>query len=370
LRRTYRVIDDQFAIGALVREYMIPVEENVVWYALGGVLAIALLLEILTGAILAMVYVPDAAKAYDITVGMLEDPYMHTILNFHYYTSYVIFGLVMVHMMRVFLSGGYMRGKAGLWLVGVALAGLVFLVSLTGETLHWDERGLAVPWHVAEFFEAIGVAEALHYTVRPDMLDVEGVSAKLVPFYAFHVAIIPILLLGAIAVHYYLVKVKGTSFPFWMKRSGQTASFSRHIRAWVLWSLVILGPVLLLSAFVDRDPGVAPQLLPQSPYYGSEHGPGGLGTTPTFPISWTHGMNRFVVIAFGLEPDIWGTVVGMAIMTFALLVVPFVDRSDHEPATRKEAFDMHKRGWAFVAIGMFWLIMIIGTATNAITPVG
>jgi quinol-cytochrome oxidoreductase complex cytochrome b subunit len=81
-------------------------------------------------------------------------------------------------------------------------------------------------------------------------------------------------------------------------------------------------------------------------------------------------MNRFVVLAFHLEPDIWGTVVGMMLMTAALLIIPFVDRSDHEPATWGEALDLRQRGWAFLAMAVFWVTMIIGVLTNAITPVG
>ena len=133
---------------------------------------------------------------------------------------------------------------------------------------------------------------------------------------------------------------------------------------------MVLGVILLISIFVHRSPGDAPQLLPSSPFFGSEHGPGGLGIVPTFPISWTHGMNRFVNLVFHLEPDIWGTVVGMALMTAALIAVPFVDRSDDEPASWGEALDVRRRGWAFLAMALFWVTMIVGVLTNAITPVG
>ena len=40
---------DQFGFRQMVSEYLIPVETNSIWYLLGGVLAIALGLEILTG---------------------------------------------------------------------------------------------------------------------------------------------------------------------------------------------------------------------------------------------------------------------------------------------------------------------------------
>ncbi len=363
------VITEQLGVRGILREYLIPVDTNTIWYSLGGVLGIAIVLELITGFFLATRYVPDAGRAYGITDTLMHEGGWKIALNFHYYNSYVIFGLVMVHMMRVFFSAGYRMLKKGLWQVGVALAGVVFMLSVTGETLHWDERGFAVPWHVAEFFEAVHLDDNFHYG-RPDLLTVPSATGRLAPFYALHIAILPVLLLGLIALHYYLVKVKHISLPFWHKPTGRVAPFSRHVRDWLLYSAVILGPIILAAIFIGRSPGDAPQLLKSSPFFGSEHGPGGLGIVPTFPISWTHGMNRFVHLGFGMEPDIWGTVVGMAIMTGCLVAIPYLDRGTHEPRSWSEAFDLRQRGWAFLAITLFWVTMAVGVITNIITPKG
>jgi menaquinol-cytochrome c reductase cytochrome b subunit len=364
--RLREAITEQLGLRGIVREYMIPVDTNTIWYSLGGVLAISLVLEILTGMLIATRYLPDAGTAYQKTSTLLQQAGWNVALNFHYWNAYIIFALVMIHMVRVFLSAGYRMAKKGLWQIGVALAGVVFLLTLTGETLHWDERGFAVPWHVAEFFEAIGLDKMFHYG-RPDLLDIPSATRHLIPFYALHIAVLPILLLGLIAMHYYLVKIKHISVPFWQKPTGATAPFTEHVKAWFKYSALILGPIILLAVFLHRDPGPAPQLLSSSPYFGSAHGPGGLGIVPTFPISWTHGMNRFVGI-LGLEPDIWGTVIGMLLMTAALVAIPYVDRETMEPTSWGEA--VRKRSWAFAALGLFWIIMVIGVLTNIITPKG
>jgi quinol-cytochrome oxidoreductase complex cytochrome b subunit len=364
--RLREAITEQLGVRGIVREYMIPVDTNTIWYSLGGVLAISLVLEILTGMLLATRYVPDAGTAYQTTSTLLKQGGWNVALNFHFWNAYVIFALVMIHMVRVFLSAGYRMAKKGLWQIGVGLAGVVFLLTLTGETLHWDERGFAVPWHVAEFFEAIRLDKVFHYG-RPDLLTVPSATRHLIPFYALHVAILPILLLGLIAMHYYLVKIKRISLPFWHKPTGREAPFTEHVKAWFKYGALILLPIILLSIFIHRDPGPAPQLLSSSPFFGSEHGPGGLGIVPTFPISWTHGMNRFVAI-LGLEPDIWGTVIGMLLMTVALVSIPYLDRQTVEPTSWGKA--VRTRGWAFAALGLFWIIMVIGVLTNIITPKG
>jgi quinol-cytochrome oxidoreductase complex cytochrome b subunit len=347
----------------LIREYLTPVEVNNIWYALGGVLAIALGLEFLTGFLLLFRYTPDAGQAYALTVNTLQTPGWSVILNFHYYNAYLIFGLVMVHMVRVFISGGYRRGKQALWQVGVLLAAFTFLLSTTGEALHWDEVGFAVPWHISEMLDVFGWTAFWNYTHKA-LLTIPVATEKLSQLYGAHISLAAILLVVFIIVHYYLIKQKGISLPFWLRPSGRTAPFSEHIRTWLVVGTVILGVTLLISIFLPREAGMAPQLLPTSPLYGATHGPGGLGYKPTYPISWTHGMNVFFAEQFGIDPDIWGTIVGMVLMLGALVVIPFVDSGAHEPGNRHEAFDLRKRGLAFAAMGLFWLIMIVGVISN------
>ncbi len=362
-------LEEQFGLRQLIWEYMTPVETNSIWYLLGGVLAIALVLEILTGMLLSLVYVPDASKAYAITASLLSSPGWHIILNFHYWNAFLIFALVMIHMLRVFISGGYLRGKQGLWLVGVVLAGLTFLLSITGESLHWDEVGFAVPWHVSEVFQAFGLAGFFQYTFA-DLRNVATATPKLGQLYAAHIAITSILLVVFIVWHYYLIRIKGISLPFWLRVSGRKAAFSEHVKGWLIYGGIIMGVILLLALFVPRDAGIVPQLLPSSPFFGSKHGPGALGTKPSFPISWTHGMNVFVGEHLLIEPDIWGTMIGMTLMLLALIAIPFLDRSKQEPGNRAEAFNWRTRGWAFVAMVIFWLVMIVGIIQNAVAGAG
>src|SRR6266508_3475669 len=102
----------------MVSEYMVPVEVNTFWYTLGGVLAILLVLEIATGMLLALRYIPDAGQAYQITSKLLGEGGWSVVLIFHYWISYVIFALVMVHMLRVVCSRGTRGRRTGLSHIG------------------------------------------------------------------------------------------------------------------------------------------------------------------------------------------------------------------------------------------------------------
>ena len=361
-------LSDQFGFRQLVTDYLIPVESNSIWYLLGGVLAIALGLEVATGFLLALVYVPDAGKAYGITAQLLAGGGWSVVLNFHFYNSLLIFGLVMIHMLRVFLTGGYRRGKEGLWLIGVGLAGLVFVISLTGEALHWDEVGFGVPWNISEVLNAVGLASAFGYT-SDALLAIPTATEKLVQLYILHVSIVPIALGIFIAWHYVLIRFKGISVPFWMRTSGRTSGFSEHIRGWLIWSGIILGVVLLISIFLPREAGTAPQLIESSPLFGTDEDPGGLGFRPTFPISWTRGMN-IIAASLGIDPDIWGAMIGMLVLLVPLLLIPFIDRGRHEPNSFSAAFNWRQRGWAFAAMAIFWIVLIAGVAESLFTEAG
>src|SRR6476469_2751361 len=83
---TQHTPEGPFALRRLARDYFIPVETNNIWDAFVGVLAIALALEVFTGFLLMFKYTPDAAKAYDISKGMIEGQFWSVVINFHYWT--------------------------------------------------------------------------------------------------------------------------------------------------------------------------------------------------------------------------------------------------------------------------------------------
>lgn len=360
---------DQMAITPLVGQYFIPAETNDFWYALGGILGLSLILEIIGGCLMTLKYVPDSSLAYGIVSEMLRSPFWGFMVSFHYFNSFLIFGLVIAHLMRVFVSAAYRGGKKGLWFVGVALAVLLFASYVTGEALHWDEVGFAVPWHVSEILQATHLDGILHYDFSA-LLDTTSATAKLAQIYALHIAAIPILILLLMVVHVYLIRMKGISIPFWRKRSGKTVPFSTHIKAWLVYGSFMIGAVVMLAIFVGRAPGTAPQLLPSSPFYQTEEDAGGLGFKPTLPIGWTNGWNMLFEERFKIDPDIWGTVIAMALMLGALIAVPFVDREGNEPLDVKEAFSLRKRGWAFLAMAIFWAVFLIGIIENWVAGAG
>jgi quinol-cytochrome oxidoreductase complex cytochrome b subunit len=252
--------------------------------------------------------------------------------------------------------------------VGVVLYATILSLYVTGESLHWDEVGFAVPWHMSEFFQAIHLNNALQYNFS-DLLAPASATTKLTQIFALHISVLPLLLLILIPLHLFLIRMKGISAPFWKIASGQQVSFSRHIKVWLIAGGIATIAVFLIAIVIGRDAGTAPQLLSSSPLYEAHKGPGALGFKPSWPIGWTHGMNVFVA-KMGLEPDIWGTVITLLLFFTLLLLVPFIDRMDKEPATITEAFDWRRRYGAFILIALFLIVMFTGMIINALAGPG
>ncbi len=359
---------NQMALAPLIGDYYVPEETNNLWYSLGGMLAISLILQGVSGIMLTLKYIPDAALAFGTVSDMIHSRFWGITLSFHYFNSFLIYGLVMAHMMRVFVSAAYRKEKKVLWFAGVALAIVIFATYLTGEALHWDEVGFAVPWNISEILQATHLNNVFQYNFA-DLLAPASATMKLVQIYAMHIAVLPIIMLLLVILHFYLIRMKGISLPFWKQPSGKKVPFASHVKLWFVYSAFAIGAVLSLAIFVGRDVGTAPQLLPSSPLYGTDEDAGGLGFKPTLPIGWTKGIN-VVAAEAGVDPDIWGTTIAMILMLGALVAIPFVDREEKEPTSFKEAFDWHTRKWAFLAMALFWAVMIVGIIQNAIAGAG
>jgi quinol-cytochrome oxidoreductase complex cytochrome b subunit len=70
-----------------------------------------LALEILTGFLLTLVYVPDAGRAYGIVHDLIAAPGWSIVVNFHFYNAFLIVGLVMIHVVPVFVTVGTVEAR-------------------------------------------------------------------------------------------------------------------------------------------------------------------------------------------------------------------------------------------------------------------
>lgn len=153
----------------------------------------------ITGALLMFYYEPILDRAWD-SVKAINDtiPYGFHIRNIHYHASNTMVFLALAHMYYQYFSGRYKIRNEVLWVTGVILGTVTILEAFTGYDIIYNER--------AEL--AISIASSLTNSIPvigPELREMvfgAGFADFVLRFYALHVFILPMVMLGLMAVHF------------------------------------------------------------------------------------------------------------------------------------------------------------------------
>ena len=166
------------------------------WQTTGAIVGVLLLVQFLTGVLLAFYYVPSVDHAYT-TVSYVEKVVSSGswIRSLHHYGSQWLSVFIFIHVLRVFLTGEYARNRFG-WIASILLLGLIMSAGGTGYSLPWDARAF-FSTRVAE-----GLMAGLPFAGRNARLWLLGgseiSSLTLSRFFALHVLVIPALIVAAV----------------------------------------------------------------------------------------------------------------------------------------------------------------------------
>ncbi len=217
-RRTGAWLADRLGIHRFREVWDHPVPPGITdsrhgWlYALGSAAAVAFLLQLVTGMALATHYIPAPAHAYESIRYITDEVWMGALLRgMHYFGASAMVLLVAAHMARVFLTGSYKAPRELNWLTGVLLLVLTLAMAFTGQLLRWDADGV---WGVFVASQYVGRVPWIGEALKEMVLAGETIGgATLTRFYALHAIVMPLLLLGIIGLHVWLVLHHGISEP-------------------------------------------------------------------------------------------------------------------------------------------------------------
>jgi len=162
----------------------------------GGVVGVLLLVQFLTGILLAFYYVPSVDHAHT-TVSYIEKVVSSGswLRSLHHYGSQWLALFVFLHVVRLFFDKSYGDRRIG-WVAAVVMLGLVMAAAGTGYTLPWDARAFFSA-RVAE-----GLMSGLPFVGRNARFWVLGgneiSTITLSRFFAVHVLIMPFAIIGVI----------------------------------------------------------------------------------------------------------------------------------------------------------------------------
>lgn len=191
--------------------YRTPLENNLL-ACLGGISFALYLVQAVTGILLLMYYRPTTGEAYASVVEITNNiPYGWLIRGIHHWGANLMVVTVILHMMRVFFTAAYRPPRDITWVNGTLLLAFTFAFGFSGYLLPWSQASYWATTVGTDSMSAIPVVgDTLKYLVRGG--NVVGQLA-LTRFFAFHVVILPGLMLLFLAVHFLMIRRQGIAEP-------------------------------------------------------------------------------------------------------------------------------------------------------------
>src|SRR5574338_409046 len=125
-------------------------------------------------------------------------PYGFMIRNIHYHASNAMVLLAVLHMYYQYFSGRYKIRNEIIWVTGVVLGTVTILEAFTGYDIIFSERAELAISIAASLTNSIPIAGP---TIRDTMFG-SGFTDFVLRFYAQHVFVLPLVMLGLMAVHF------------------------------------------------------------------------------------------------------------------------------------------------------------------------
>jgi len=211
--RVYAWFERRLQLEGPVKEavlHKVPRNTASWFYVFGSAAFTLLFLQIFTGILLALVYVPAAGQAWNsLNILNHQIPLGWFLRAMHGWGSNFMVAIVLIHMAQVFLFGAYKFPRELTWTLGVFLLLMTLGMAFTGQVLRFDQDaywGLGIGASILSRVPWIG-GGLVHLLLGGPII----AGATLSRFFALHVFVIPGLLLLFVFLHVWLVLKLGVN---------------------------------------------------------------------------------------------------------------------------------------------------------------
>ncbi|STP08734.1 cytochrome bc complex cytochrome b subunit [Helicobacter cinaedi] len=203
-------LDQRLAIRKLMEvmmtKYWVPKNINFLW-AMGVVLLTLFSLLVVSGFFLLMYYKPDVNLAFDSVNHTITTEVAFGWLwrNIHAVAASMIFLIIYIHMFVAIYYGSFKKGREMVWIGGMLLFVLFSAEAFSGYMLPWGQMSYWAAAVITNLFGGIPF-------IGPDVVEwVRGnfvvADSTLTRFFMLHVCLLPIVIIGVIALHFYTLRM-------------------------------------------------------------------------------------------------------------------------------------------------------------------
>jgi len=231
-------------------------------FGLGGMAALLIVIQIITGILLRFYYIPSPAEAYDSVVFLkatiLFGPFIR---NIHYWSGVFLLMIAFLHFLRVFFTGAYRDSQSINWLFGLFLLALIVFANFTGYLLPWDQLAY---WAITVSTNIIGYLPVIGESLRNSIIGGKELNADtLQTFFTFHTALFPFLLIAIVLYHFWRVrKAGGVLLPETPEKREMVPVMPNLVFREFIAGLMLLAVLLIFAALFN-----APLLEKANPSY-------------------------------------------------------------------------------------------------------
>lgn len=181
-------------------------------FCLGGLAFTAFMIMLVSGMLLLVYYQPSPERAFSSILFLESSVWGGKYLrSLHRLTSHVLLFLIMLHTLRVILTGAYQKPRQLNWVIGCLLLFLTVFEAYTGYLLPFDQLAFWATQTGMELLAALPFGTFLRTMLVPDGV---GQGLSLLRFYALHIVIIPLGVSTLSFLHFYRVRKNKGVLPY------------------------------------------------------------------------------------------------------------------------------------------------------------
>jgi quinol-cytochrome oxidoreductase complex cytochrome b subunit len=255
-----RWLDSRLPLLRLVNDTLttFPTPRNLnFWYTFGGILTFCLGVQIVTGIVLAMHYVPNADLAFQSVEQriMREVNYGWLIRYMHSNGASMFFLAVYLHIFRGLYYGSYKAPREVIWILGVLIYLLMMATAFFGYVLPWGQMSFWGATVITSLFSALDQLVPHLGTAITTWLwgDFAVGDATLNRFFSLHY-LLPFVIAGVVGLHIWALHVPGNNNPLGIDVKGLQDTVPFHPYYTVKDAFYLSLFVILFAGFVFFAP--------------------------------------------------------------------------------------------------------------------
>ncbi|CAO1653117.1 cytochrome b [Parasphingorhabdus sp. NYA22] len=261
----------RFVYNSVGAGYPAPRNLNYMWN-FGSMAGLFLVIQIVTGIILAMHYAANAEIAFDSVEHIMRDVNSGWMIRYaHANGASFFFIAIYLHIGRGLFYGSYKAPREMLWLLGVVIYLLAMATAFMGYVLPWGQMSFWGAKVITGLFEAIPlvgkpIQELLLGGFAPD-------NAALNRFFSLHY-LLPFVIVGVVIMHIWALHIPGSNNPTGVDVKGpqDTVPFHPYYTAkdgWTIGLALIFFTALMF--FLPNALGHADNYIPANPLSTPAH---------------------------------------------------------------------------------------------------